>query len=51
MAKFADTIVKGVTNQGQDINLKVNLDGKTIADSVVKNINRQTKLNGRSPLK
>ena len=51
MEAFADRIISGLTNQQQDINLKVDLDGKTIANSVVKNINRQTKLNGRSPLK
>ena len=42
MEAFANKIVSGLTNQQQDINLKVDLDGKTIADSVVKNINRQT---------
>ena len=52
MDKFAEKIVAGIINsQSQDINLKVDLDGKQVASSVIKNINRQTKLNGRSPLK
>ena len=52
MDKFAEKIVTGIVNsQSQDINLKVDLDGKQVASSVIKNINRQTKLNGRSPLK
>ena len=52
MDKFAEKIVSGIINsQSQDINLRVDLDGKQVASSVIKNINRQTKLNGRSPLK
>ena len=50
MAKFADTIVKGVTNQG-DINVKIDLDGQQVAKSVITNINKQTRLNGYSPLR
>ena len=50
MEKFADTIVKGVTNQG-DINVKIDLDGQQVAKSVITNINKQTRLNGYSPLR
>ena len=54
MDKFANKIVQGTNtnnNRPIDIHNELFLDGNKVADSVIKNINRQTKLNGRSPLK
>ena len=55
MDKFANKIVAGTRNGNDnrpiDIRNELYLDGNKVADSVIKNINRQTKLNGRSPLK
>ena len=55
--KFADKIVSGVisnavtNNNNGNITVHVDLDGKTIATSVINNVNRMTKLNGKSPLR
>ena len=53
MNKFADKIVQGTNTDNRPIDIynELYLDGNKVADSVIKNINRQTKLNGRSPLK
>ena len=53
MDKFANKIVAGARNDNRPIDIRneLYLDGNKVADSVIKNINRQTKLNGRSPLK
>ena len=50
MEAFADRIISGLTNQG-DINVKIDLDGQQVAKSVITNINKQTRLNGYSPLR
>ena len=52
--KFANKVIEGTRNQDNrpiDIHNELFLDGNKVADSVIKNINKQTKLNGRSPLK
>lgn len=49
---LTNNLISALTN-GNDKDLTVNLmlDGKVVTATVVKNINQQTRLNGRSPLR
>ena len=50
--KLTDNLVNSLS-KGNDKDLTVNLllDGKVVTATVVKNINQQTRLNGKSPLR
>ena len=50
---LAEKLGSKINNDGNDKDLTVNLmlDGKVVTATVVKNINQQTRLNGRSPLR
>ena len=49
---LTNNLISALSN-GNDKDLTVNLmlDGKVVTATVVKNINQQTRLNGRSPLR
>lgn len=50
--KLTDNLVNSLgKGNDKDISINLLLDGKVVTATVVKNINQQTRLNGKSPLR